>query len=201
MHSSLGSNSRAVFVALMTVALPAAAGAQGRLGHDRELGKLMLRNIQRDIQKLYFDPTFRGFDLAARFAQAEEKLKAAGSTGQVMAIVAQAVLEIGDSHTRFFPPERTVRAAEAKGLKPGDAILTINGYPANRGTADTLRYLFYSPRPQAALRVVVQSPGQAERHLGRRIYDSISDDVLVWHMPGFDLRDVVLTRAAALAGL
>ena len=247
MHSNRRSSSRAVVVALMAVALPAAAGAQGRLGHDRELGKLMLRNVQRDIQKLYFDPTFHGFDLPGRFAQAGEKLKTAESTGQVMAIVAQAVLEIGDSHTRFFPPERTVRAeygwtmrpigdvcrvlavrprsaAETKGLKPGDAVLSVNGYPANRATADTLRYLFYSLRPQSALRVVAQSPGQPERtldlaaelkrsalgvdltegsyafwamvregqeerHLGRHIYDSLSDDVLVWHMPGFNLRD------------
>jgi hypothetical protein len=84
MRSSIRSTSRAIAVALIAVALPAAAGAQGRLGHDRELGKLMLRNVQRDIQKLYFDSTFHGFDLAGRFAQAEEKLKTAESTGQVM---------------------------------------------------------------------------------------------------------------------
>jgi len=37
---------------------------------------------------------------------------------EVMAIVAQAILEIGDSHTRFLPPERTVRAEYGWTMRP-----------------------------------------------------------------------------------
>jgi carboxyl-terminal processing protease len=230
----------------LAVVLAPPALAQGRLGHDRELGKVMLRAIKRDVQKLYFDPTFGGIDFDARVAQAEEKLAAAQSAGQVMAIVAQALLDLGDSHTRFYPPELNVRAeygwtmravgdtcrvlavrpgsdAEKKGLRPGDAVLSVNGFPATRATVSTLRYLFYSLRPLPGLRVVAQTPGQPERtldlaadvrrrevhvdqtegqvgfweavrdsqeerHLGRHLYESLTDEVLLWHMPGFDLR-------------
>jgi hypothetical protein len=35
-----------------------------------------------------------------------------------MAIVAQAILEIGDSHTRFLPAERTVRAEYGWTMRP-----------------------------------------------------------------------------------
>ena len=44
---------------------------------DRERGRVMLRTIKSEIQKHYYDPTFHGFDLEARFKEADELLRKA----------------------------------------------------------------------------------------------------------------------------
>ena len=45
--------------------------------------------------------TFHGMDVDARFKTAEEKLKQANSLGQAFGIIAQALLDLNDSHTYF----------------------------------------------------------------------------------------------------
>ena len=69
----------------------------------------MLGQIKNDIKKNYYDPTFHGMDLEARFKTAEEKINQATSVGQVFGIIAQAVIELNDSHTIFIPPPRAAR--------------------------------------------------------------------------------------------
>lgn len=155
-------------------------------GPDRERGHVMLDQIKGDIKGNYFDPTFRGMDLDARFKAAHQMLDKATSLGQAFGIIAQTVIALNDSHTMFLPPEQTVRSdygwrlqaigdkcyvvavkpgsdAEAKGLKPGDEILAINGIPPVRNELWKLRYLYYTLRPQAGMRLVVKTPEDEEK--------------------------------------
>jgi C-terminal processing protease CtpA/Prc len=145
----------------------------------------MLQTIKEDIKKHYYDPNFRGLDLNARFSAAEEKIKTAASLGQLFGIIAQAMADLNDSHTRFIPPPRSASTeygwqmqmigdkcfvvavkpgsdAEAKGLKEGDEVISVNGIGPTRQTLWKLRYLYYTLSPQGGLRVVVQSPNAAE---------------------------------------
>ena len=80
------------------------AGAQSQIGFDRSRGTSMLRNIKGDIQKHYYDPGFHGVDIETRFKAAEEKIQTATSIGQIFGIIAQAVIDLHDSHTFFVPP-------------------------------------------------------------------------------------------------
>ncbi len=175
----------AVVCALLCAALPARAQS---LSLDRDRCRGMLQTIKEDLKKNYYDPTFRGMNLDERFKQADEKLKAATDRGQMFAIIAQVLIEFDDSHTYFLPPGRTMRVdygwrmqvvgencyvsavrpgsdAEAKGLKVGDLVLQAGGYVINRDNLWKFEYLYNTLKPQAGIRVVVQSPGGQPRQL------------------------------------
>jgi C-terminal processing protease CtpA/Prc len=126
--------------------------------------------------------------LDARFKTADEKIEQATSVGHVFGIVAQVLIDFEDSHLFFIPPARAnttdygwrmqivgakcyVSAvkpgsdAEAKGLKPGDLIKSVDGFVPSRENLWKLKYLFYALRPQPGIRVLAQSPDGVERTL------------------------------------
>lgn len=178
---------------LMAICLLLVAGAQEAaksqsLSLQRDRGRVILDNIKRDLQKNYYDPTLRGFDIDKTFKDADEKIKQAVSGGQIYGIIALAILSLDDSHTFLIPPVRTSRVyygwsmqavgdncyvtavqpgtdAEAKGLKPGDLLLSIEGVKPTRANFWMLQYLYYSLRPQGGLQLVVQSPNAQPREL------------------------------------
>jgi len=146
----------------------------------------MLKIIKQDISKNYYDPTFRGLDLDARFQAAEEKVKAAGSIGEMLGIIARALMEFNDSHTGFLIPApkddveqgwvmqmignkayvvavKPKSDAEAKGLKPGDEIISLAGNVPKR---NELWKQWYFLRFQPGISLIVKGPGQEPRALG-----------------------------------
>jgi C-terminal processing protease CtpA/Prc len=158
------------------------------LSFDRERGRAMLSQIKSDLKKNYYDPTLRGIDVDARFRQAEEEIKRAATIGQITAAIAQALLDFNDSHTFFLPPTQSTHVdygwemqmigdkcyviavrpksdAEAKGLKVGDRILSVNGFAPTRADLWKMRYYYQALSLQTGLTVVAQSPGAAERQL------------------------------------
>jgi len=158
------------------------------ISFDRERGRAMLSEIKSDLKKNYYDPTYRGMDVDARFRQAEEEIKQAKSLGQITGEIAQALLELNDSHTVFIPPTQTTHSdygwdmqiidqdcyaiaikpgsdAEAKGLKAGDRVLSINNFPPTRVDLWKMQYFYNVLSPQTGLNVVVQSPGGQPRQL------------------------------------
>jgi len=188
----LASVRRFMFVAafgLLLVGLtpqPLSAQAFDRI--ERERAQIMLGTIKGELKKNYYDPTFRGMDVDARFKVAEEKIKQATTLGQAFGAIAQALLDLNDSHTRFAPPPRPVRVdygwqmqaigdrcyvvavkprsdAEAKGLKPGDLIVSVNGFKPTRSELWKVEYYYYALSPQPGISLVVQSPGQQPRQL------------------------------------
>jgi C-terminal processing protease CtpA/Prc len=171
-------------------------------GFDRERGRTMLSVIKGDLKKNYYDPTFRGMNLDARFKEAEEKIKVATSQGQIFGIIAQAMLDLDDSHTFFVPPGRSYTTeygwqmqmigekcyviavkpgsdAEAKGLKEGDEVYSIDGFGPTRANIWKINYTYQALRPQRGVRLVVIKPDGKELQLdvmakvnqGKRVLD------------------------------
>lgn len=150
------------------------------IGRSRDNGLKMLKVVKDQIRKNYYDPNFHGVDLNARFGLAEEKIKQATTGGQVIGIIAQAVLDLNDSHTMLIPPLREAVAvygwrmqmigdacyitavmagsdAEAKGLKAGDRVIGLDGNEPTRETMWKMKYYYYGLRPKARVKVAVQT--------------------------------------------
>ena len=182
--------------------------AQATSSFERERGKIMLETIKDDLKKNYYDPTFHGMDIETRFKEAEDKMKQAQSIGQILGIVAQVLIDLNDSHAYFLPPGRTGRTeygwqmqmigekcyvvavkpgsdAEAKGLKPGDEIVSVDGYTPLRENLWKLNYLYRTLRPRPGMRLIVMKPDGKEQQLdvlakvqsGKKVVDLTSSDI------------------------
>jgi carboxyl-terminal processing protease len=155
---------------------------------DRDRGHIMLEHVRSSIARQYYDSTYHGVDLAARFAAMETRIQQATSFPDLLASVAQLTLDLGDSHTFFLPPRLTTQAdygwdlqmigdsayvvkvsagsdAERQSVHAGDRVLTLNGYRPTRQNLWQLQYLFRLLRPQRSLQVALQPPDGDARQL------------------------------------
>jgi C-terminal processing protease CtpA/Prc len=153
---------------------------------DRGNSQSMLKQIKEDLTSHYYDARYRGVDIDATFAQAGEKLKTAQNAGEASAVLAETLLRLDDSHTKFYPPERLTRVdygwsaimvgdqpfvrwvkkgsnAERQGLAPGDRILAWNRFEPSRANLWQIEYVYRHIRPQQLQRVIVRKPDGAER--------------------------------------
>jgi carboxyl-terminal processing protease len=150
--------------------------------HWREV----LRSVKRELKENYYDPTFNGIDIEARFKVADEKMKNAESMAQLKSIVAHFVLELNDTRTFFIPPTdgshieygwrlvpvgddsyvgavRPGSDAWAKGLRPGDKVLSIDGRPLDRKGISLANYLNYTLESQETITLVVEKPDRTQQ--------------------------------------
>ncbi|HEX9657739.1 MAG TPA: S41 family peptidase [Bacteroidota bacterium] len=167
------------FFSNLSVAVPTILG-QSLSSLDRENGRMMARLVHKDIEENFFDTTFNNLELKKRFQEVDERLQTAESWGEIFRIIAQATLDLNDSHTIFLPPSRATKVdhgwewqavgdsvyvvfveegsdAASKGLKPGDRLITVNGIPAERNSLFTLSYLFYTLEPQPGFRLTIEN--------------------------------------------
>lgn len=166
---------------LVVVALAMSVGAQVS-STDRSMA-LGLLDITKDaIKNNYYDPSFHGVDLDFVFEQARERMKAAPTRDAMMLTIASAVLTLDDSHTTFIPPARAAEFeygwrtgvigddvyitrvkpgsdAEAKGLKPGDKLITIDGFRPMRKNLWQMEYRYNIVAPAARVNMTILSPG------------------------------------------
>ena len=177
-----------LFVLCGVLSYGVAAPAQNVSSYDKQRGQMMLDQVKNDIESHYYDPKFHGIDLDATFKAASEKIKNAQSNGQIMGIIAQAALDLEDSHTAILPPGRQAITdygwemkvigddvyvsrvkdksdAKAKGLKVGDLVHQIGNYQPVRANLWKLVYLYYALRPQPGMQMLVSSPGGEQREV------------------------------------
>ena len=170
-------------VALLLVAGPlfSIAAHQAVSSVDRDRGYVMLRTIKDDLKSNYYDTNYRGMDLEARFKASEQQIKEATSLAQILAIIAQTLIELKDSHTFFLPPGRSYTVeygwqmqivgdkcfvvavkpgsdAEAKGLRIGDQIHSIDGFGPTRENFWVLQYTYRILRPKAGVSLIIIKP-------------------------------------------
>lgn len=181
----------ALFLLLTLVVLGVSsdtASAQTTNKLEIEHWRDVLRTVKRELKQNYYDPTFHGLDIEARFQVAEAKMKTAESMDQLESIVAQVLLELNDKQTFFIPPDdgssveygwrlkpvgpnsyvgavKPGSDAEAKGLQAGDKVLSINGRKVDRDGVWLSNYLNYTLKPESTMTVVVEKPDQTEQQL------------------------------------
>ena len=146
----------------------------------------MLSAISNDVKKHYYDPNFHGVDFEAKVMEAKQQIEKSTSFNMAMSPLAAVLDTLNDSHTFFLPPQHSYRHtygmqyqfignrclvtqvrpqsdAAAKGVKPGDEILEINGYAVNRDDLWKIHYVFTALRPQPGLRLTLQDPAGAQK--------------------------------------
>ena len=180
----ISSTSRRVALAILVLVFgPSFARAQGLDRFDRDSALSMLNAAKDDLKKNYFDPGLHGIDIETRFKDAEARLKEATTRDQLIITIAQTMLDFNDSHTYFVPPSRAAEVdygwqmqmvgnqafvtdvksgsdAEAKGLKRGDLILSVDGHPPSRDNMWKMFYRYYSLMPASSIRLVVHTDGE-----------------------------------------
>jgi C-terminal processing protease CtpA/Prc len=206
--------SATAWLLLLTLCAAEAARAQTLGDRDREKARLMLKFVRDDVKEHYYDPSFHGVDIEARYKEALGKLDQAASNGQAFGIIAQFLMELNDSHTFFLPPPHAAKVdygwrmqmigpqcfvtavkpgsdAEAKGLKPGDILHVIDGYKPTRENMWQLQYLYNALQPRPAVQLVVQSPGEAARRLELAAKVTQGKKEIDLSKAGFDFYDLV----------
>jgi C-terminal processing protease CtpA/Prc len=157
-------------------------------GSDRDMAYGMLEMTKDAIKKNYYDPAFRGIDVDFVFEQAKERIKIAPTRDAMMITIASAVMAFDDSHTTFDPPSRAADIeygwfvsmvgneafvtrvkpgsdAAAKGLKPGDKLIAIDGFRPTRKNLWQMYYRYFTVAPTAKVAMTVLSPGDATPHV------------------------------------
>lgn len=180
MHRTSASISRIAAIAILAVF---ATNSQGQKITNLQRGQVMsmLDQIAPDVQKHYYDPTFHGVDWNAEVEKAKQKIDAAKTLPQAVSEVAAAMMSLDDSHTFLMPPLYAERFhygwqaqmigdqcfitrvrpgsdAARQGLKPGDQILTLDGYPVNRDDLWKMEYSLNVLRPQVFVPFELRDP-------------------------------------------
>ena len=178
-----------VLLATFVVSVPHSAGQEAPIDpQERRVVETVLGDVVKDVKNNYYDPKYHGVDLDALFQEAKERVKAAKSYNQALAIVAWVLRQLDDSHTFLIPPRRAHKRiygysyamigdecyviavqpgseAEKQGLKVGDRILSFNSIvPAHDN-------LFRVLRPQAADDLVLLSLVWDATHLDAESQD------------------------------
>lgn len=155
---------------------------------DRETTQDILKQVGSDVRKYYYDPKFHGLDWDGKVRQGSELLAKASSIETATLEIAAVLETLDDSHTFLIPPELSLRAdygwhfemigercfvtqvepdsdAERKGLKPGDEVLTIEGFAPARQSLWKIEYALTGLRPLPGLRVELRDPAGKMRRV------------------------------------
>ncbi|MGC1224906.1 MAG: S41 family peptidase [Candidatus Sulfotelmatobacter sp.] len=169
---------------------------------DRDRAQDMLKVVADEVQKHYYDAKMHGIDWDAKVAEAKQKIDKTNSMNMALSEIAVVLASLNDSHTFFLPPQHANRYdygweyqmvgehclvtrvrpksdAEAKGVKPGDEILTLDGYHPDRDNLWKMQYVFTALRPQPGFRLRLQDPSGNQRQVdvlarireGKRVTD------------------------------
>jgi C-terminal processing protease CtpA/Prc len=172
----------------LALASAAAASAADRQTRDIEIARSMFPRVWQKIHAEYFDPSFGGVNVDELERAAKTQLATTKSLNETYAVIAQAVTNLGDSHTLFLPPPRPAKVeygvsfdvlgqnvhigavkpgsdAEKRGLRAGERVLSVNGMPATRDTLHLIRYAILTLNPQPGLRLQLAGADGAAREL------------------------------------
>lgn len=148
----------------------------------------MLNDIKEVIKEYYYDKKFRGINIDERFKLAKEKVKTLESNAQIFRTIAQVLLDFKDSHTKFYPPNRSARIeygfsmqmigencfivdvkkgsdAETKGLRSGYQILEIDGFIPSRESLWVMEYVLYRLDPREIVSIKIKDIDNKEKIL------------------------------------
>lgn len=176
--------------------------AQVSVSFERDRMKAVLDTVSRQVERNFYDETLRGLDWKAKVAETRQRIEQSTMAGEMITAIFALLYQLNDSHTVFIPPSRRAKirfgfnakaygdsvmvyevheksAAERAGLLPGDRIISVNGFPAERDGFDLLMVFLRRLRPVDRMDIVYSRQGgppqrmliQAEVNPGVQIED------------------------------
>jgi len=164
----------------LLIAFPQLALSQRLESRDRERGHFILRRVKEDLEKYYYDPTFHGLPIEALFNKADTLIDKAETNNDIWATIAEVLMLLNDSHTKFYPPTRFVMTNygwemqmvgdkcfvvliepgtdAAKKLSIGDEVLSVGEKTPTRDNLWVLDYLYDFLRPMSGKSITVRKP-------------------------------------------
>lgn len=154
--------------------------------NDRAVVESMLHDMREAIQKYYYDPTFRGVDLDARYKSYQDRVKSAETLSEATRAVAAYMAILDDSHTIFLPSPYNFRfdydyrlqlygdqcfltdvrpgSDAAQKLHAGDQVLKLDGYSVNRKDLEQLEYYLRLLAPHRDVDFQLRDTAGSQRH-------------------------------------
>lgn len=173
-------------IVVVGVLQPVAWGQHKITNEERDRAHTALREIAPDVKKHYYDPKFHGLDWDSKIREMNQRIDRADTWNQASSEVAALLDSLNDSHTFFLPPSHSFRPdygwtaqligdrcyvvrvrpgsdAEAKGVKPGDEVLAINGFKPARNVFWKMNYVYNVLDPQHVMNLELRDPAGKQR--------------------------------------
>jgi C-terminal processing protease CtpA/Prc len=169
---------------LVGIVALAPLGAQTFDKMQQERAKQMVRDVADAMRKHYFDPSYRGIDMDARFRAAIDSAEKATNLGAAFAAIAEALEPLNDSHTFFIPPSRSTRRETGytqqmigdrcfitavrpgtdatEKLAPGDQVVTWQDYAPTRESLPKMNYAFIQLYAAPSMHLKIRHPDGSE---------------------------------------
>ncbi len=188
-------------VVLVAVFTTCASPCQQISRLERERSEAMLGNIADDVRAHYYDPKLHNLDWDALVGQAKQNIAKASDTAAADAEIAALLEHLNDSHTSFLPIRKSFSVdygfhfmmigdrcfvtqvrrgsdAETQGMKPGDEVLTINGFKVDRPGIVKLHYALEVVVPLARVDVAVRELSGKILHLN--VASEVKQQRMIW---------------------
>jgi carboxyl-terminal processing protease len=173
-------------VLLLSLIASPLARAQQSIDLARADARRVVEIVTTDIQKRFYDPAVNGVDLKKLADETKQQINGMNDVGQMHAAIWDFVNKVGDSHTRYSPPQLNVvpsfgfkaRAvgdevmvvavtkngpADKGGVKTGDKILALNGRRVTRDNVQDTLFFYSRLRPVSMLVVDFVRDGNQDR--------------------------------------
>ena len=146
--------------------------------NEREYAESMLSQVHQMLKEKYYDKSFHGIDIDTRYQTYREHLTNAKTVVAAYRTIEAYLVGLDDSHTVFIPPPNARRVTygfrlqmiedrcfitslrpgtdAAKRLRPGDQVVTLDGYTLNRKDLWQLEYYLYLLPPKRTTEFTLQ---------------------------------------------
>jgi carboxyl-terminal processing protease len=149
---------------------------------QRDAAEECLKKVYHEVEDRYYDASFHGIDLKARAKEAKDRIAKVHTLSEVYSVIAWMLDGLDDSHTFFLPPLRPYDVqhgwefgfvgdncyiiavqpdsdAFKQGIKPGDELISLEGFAVTRENFWKLQYAFEGLAPRSGMNMTLRSPG------------------------------------------
>jgi carboxyl-terminal processing protease len=186
--------------------------AQRPISFERDRMKDILNVVSKRVEVNFYDSKLKGVNWKQLTQEARDRIDKADNVSDMVTAIFVLVDKVKDSHTKFLPPGRVnlpkfgfdakafgdeIRVYEVKkdssasaaGIKPGDVILTVDGYAATREQFDLMMLYFRVLQPVSAIELQLKRGKEPPKKLvlqavikPKSVVTDLTDSFNIWEL-------------------